>query len=968
MLFVLTLSVMMGVFLWVMDDYGNKVLLDVAKKQVRQSGESMVSVLGKRLTIAESVVSSIASAAEVLPSRDDQHHQIIKPLIDHDNSAHFIAGGGVWPQPFLYQSNQKQRSFFWGRNQEGELEYFDDYNDPDGAGYHNEEWYVPSHFLAPGQYYWSKSYMDPYSHESMVTVTTPMYKGKQFYGATTIDLSLDGMSELLATESAKFGGYAYALDRNGTFISHPDESVSKKIIKGKDGESDIQFTNIKEVAENNPNMPDVTVGLLEKENVSRLNKNMNKKAIFLDANSYQIDIFEAHRIISTLEDPLKYKTYGETFIQEFMSKRDPVLNQPVLLNVFHVPKTYWKVIMVTPMDRVTATSDKITQAVVTAFIYVIVLGLLIGLIAIHFILIKPINKMHKQISHDASNDGFIEGVDNGELGALAKRFNQNRSELIEANKELEKSVERAEQATVAKTQFLANMSHEIRTPMNGVKGMLDLLDKSQLTEQQRHYTAVAKSSSDSLLVLINDILDFSKIESGKLDIESIDFNIRHTLNEFFTSMVHLAENKDVELILDLSGLEIEWIKGDPGRIRQILTNLISNAIKFTSKGFILVKIGVKDVNDMGLILYGSVTDTGIGIQKDKLNGLFDSFSQVDASTTREYGGTGLGLSISKQLCELMEGSISVKSDLGVGSRFEFTLTLTKSKNHYDVNQSRVLQNKVVLVNDNNPNSQKVVCNLLRARGAEVETANTVEDICQCISINKFDLVLLDIRQLESRPSIKDDLVKIKTVSEKTGTRLVGLTLAISDKTREDYKNLGCDQIIPKPVTDISMDLTLKSMYSEGNYESDFSVDDDLLAKLNHKLSDEEIKILLVEDNLINQEVALGLLEEINLSADVAQNGMEALELLTAENSEPHYNIVLMDCQMPVMDGYEATRKVRLFEAKTGLKSIPIIAMTANAMIGDEEKCLSAGMSDYISKPIDIDILNEKIHQWAIRSN
>ena len=963
-LFVMMLLVMMGVFLWVMDNYGNQVLLDVAKRQVRQSGEAMVSVLGKRLTIAESVVSSMANVAEVLPPNNKQHHKIIKPIIDHDNSEHFIAGGGIWPEPNLYQKNKKRRSFFWGRNQSNQLEYFDDYNDPNGTGYHNEEWYAPSRLLKPGQFYWSRSYMDPYSHESMVTVTAPMYRDDKFYGATTIDLSLDGMSDLLANESKKFDGYAYALDRNGTFISYPDDSISKKIVMTEAGEPEIQFTNIQDAAQKDSNIPDVTATLLRSENVSRLNKVMNLRAQSLASDSYQINIYEAHRIISTLEDPLKFKTYGDTFIKEFVIEKDHILLKPVIMNVFHVPKTYWKVILVTPMDSVTATSDKITEAVVTGFIYVIVIGLLIGLIAIHIMLIRPINKMYAQVSLNKGGSGVIDGVTSGELGALAKQFNDNNRALIEANTELEQSVVKAEQATVAKTQFLANMSHEIRTPMNGVNGMLDLLQKSQLTEQQQHYAKVAKSSSDSLLVLINDILDFSKIESGKLDIESIDFNIRESLNDFFTSMVHLAEKKDIELVLDLSGLELEWIKGDPGRIRQILTNLVSNAIKFTASGHVLVKIGVKDVNEMGLILYGSVTDSGIGIEKEKLDGLFDSFSQVDASTTREYGGTGLGLSISKQLCELMQGSISVKSKIGKGSRFEFTLTLNKSINQIHRKVSRLLNDKVILVNDNNEFSQRVICQLLRARGAEVETAKDVNEICHYIASNKFDIVIVDIRQIGNRSSIKSDLIEIKIETEKTGTRMLGLTLAISEQTKDDFKRLGCDQIIPKPVTDTSLDLALKNLYSNDSKEINTDIDEELLSNLDRKKSPDDIKILLVEDNLINQEVALGMLEGINLTADVVSNGQEALDKITGGNGHIKYHLVLMDCQMPVMDGYDSTRNIRIHEAKMGLSNIPIIAMTANAMKGDEEKCLAAGMSDYISKPIDQSVLKEKIDKWT----
>ena len=805
---------MMGVFLLIMDSYGNRVLLNVAKEQVRQSGESIVSVLGKRLTIAETIVNSMANVAESLPANEQLHHQILKPIVDYDESENYIAGGGVWPEPYLYLKQIERRSFFWGRNQEKTLEYFDDYNLPDGNGYHNEEWYVPSALLKKGQVYWSRSYMDPYSHQAMVTVTAAMFRNNKHYGAATIDLSLDGLSQLLAAESAKFGGYAYALDRNGTFISYPDESISKKVTVQENGETTTQFTNIKDVSKNNNNIPDVTKALLQTENISRLNENMNIKAQALAAKSYQIDLFEAHRIISTLEDPLKYKNYGDTFIKEFIIKLDPILHKPVIMNVFHIPKTYWKVIMVTPMDQVTATSDGITDAVITGFIYVIAIGLFIGLIAIHLILIHPLNKIYHQISGKNKKGQLITGINKGELGALAQRFNDNTSDLIAANSELKQSVIKAEQATIAKTQFLANMSHEIRTPMNGVNGMLSLLQKSQLTQQQKHYANVAKSSADNLLVLINDILDFSKIESGKLDLENIDFNIRESLNDFFTSMVHLAENKNVELVLDLSGLELEWIKGDPGRIRQILSNLISNAIKFTENGYVLVKIGVKDVNEMGLILYGSVLDTGIGIQSDKLDLLFESFSQVDASTTREYGGTGLGLSISKQLCELMQGSISVKSKLGEGSKFEFTLTLDKSVKDKNKDLDRYVEYKSVLIYDENSHSEKILYGLLEKRGAKVVTVNKIDQLLEALNTPLYDILFMDIRRLDFDSKVESDLKEIKNACVRSNTKLIGLVLATSAKTEGDYAAMGCDQIVPKPIIDSTIDAVIRSLYSK----------------------------------------------------------------------------------------------------------------------------------------------------------
>jgi signal transduction histidine kinase/CheY-like chemotaxis protein len=964
LLFVTMLLVMLAVFLMVMEQYGNRVLLDVAKQQVRQSGESMVAVLGKRLTIAESTVNAMANAAESLPAIDQLHHQVIKPIIDYDDSDHFIAGGGIWPEPFLYDEKKARYSFFWGRNQQGELKFFDDYNNPKADGYHFEEWYSPSYLLKPGQIYWSRSYMDPYSLESMVTVAAPMFKNGEFYGAATLDLTLDGMDKLLAEESAKFGGYAYVLDRNGTFISYPDESVSKRHILTVDGKDEVQFTNISDVAKKKSGVQDVTAALLEIENISRLNKEMNLKALALASYSHNIGTYEAHRIISTIEDPLKLKSYGETFLKEFITEFDSIFKQPVLINVFHVPNAYWKVITVIPIDRVNQTSDRITKAVVTSFILVIVLGLLIGLFSIQIILINPIKKMQYQISEEG--EGIITDIDSSELGDLALRFNTNNSALISANSELEKSVNKAEQATLAKAQFLANMSHEIRTPMNGVTGMLNLLQDSKLTEQQMHYANVAINSADSLLILINDILDFSKIESGKMDIECINFNIRDALMEFFPSMHHLADQKGLDLILDLTGLEVDWIKSDLGRIRQILTNLISNAVKFTSDGHVLVKISIKDVNEMGLILFASVTDTGIGIPEDKISTLFDSFSQVDESTTRKFGGTGLGLSISEQLCELMEGSISAKSKLDEGSRFDFTLKLEIGEIIYSEDIATVLNNKKIIVYDNNTKKDSELIEILKLCGAQVISNEFEKDLISSLE-SPFDFLLVNIKKINKNYDTRQEFKNIKNICLKNKIKVVGLTTVISPTYAEYYEDLGCDKVLLLPITeDALMSMTQHQRERKKvvrQVVSKFQLEE----KFNKKYTLADAKILLVEDNMINQEVALGLLREMSILPDICSNGLVAVNTIVENLNDIEYDIILMDCQMPVMDGYEATRQIRLHEKKTTGKHIPIIAMTANAMKGDRELCIDAGMNDYISKPINVPLLQNKLMEWFEKS-
>jgi CheY-like chemotaxis protein len=487
--------------------------------------------------------------------------------------------------------------------------------------------------------------------------------------------------------------------------------------------------------------------------------------------------------------------------------------------------------------------------------------------------------------------------------------------------------------------------------MNGVSGMLELLQGTELSEQQKHYVGVASTSSKSLLVLINDILDFSKIESGKLDVECIEFNIRDKLNELISSMLHLANAKNLELILDLSGLEVYNIKSYPGRVGQILTNLFSIGIKFTNDGYVRVKISIKDTNEFGLILYGSVTDTGVGIKQGKRAELFDSFTQVDASTTRTHGGTGLGLAICKQLCELMNGSISVSSEFGEGSRFEFTLLLEQSEHTIIDSAHNVLKDKSILIYQKNNNDHQILMDFLNKRGGEVKTEKYVNEIINELNLNKFDYLFIDVIKTMQDVISREELKELKLACIKYGTEMIGMTPVISPKYKKYYTDQGCDQVILVPFTDDALDaMVSKQTIIPANTrlmgDPDQSLDDDAIN--HHKIPSQavikgrhlsDVNVLLVEDNMINQVVAMGLLNQFDVSPDIVGNGLEAVNVIADNSHAIQYDIILMDCQMPVMDGYEATRQIRKHEHENNKAPIPIIAMTANTMKGDREKCI-----------------------------
>jgi len=530
-----------------------------------------------------------------------------------------------------------------------------------------------------------------------------------------------------------------------------------------------------------------------------------------------------------------------------------------------------------------------------------------------------------------------------------------------------------------KSEFLASMSHEIRTPMNGVLGMLGLLLDGTLSAEQEHKAIIAQSSAESLLLLINDILDFSKVEAGKLELEIIDFNIRDMLGEFAESMALTAQEKKLEIILDVMQIEHSMVKGDPGRIRQVFTNIVGNSIKFTHDGEIIIR--AKSLNHVGnnLVLHFEVEDTGIGIPEDKIDNLFSAFTQVDASTTRKYGGTGLGLSISQKLVELMGGKISVKSVVDIGSVFMFDISLEES------HRSLLVQPKVdtsllnLLVVDDNATNREVLREQLEHWGASVTEAESAEQalsLCEQVIMNP-DKPLFDVAFLDMQMPKMDGATLGKTLRENpcySKMKLVMMTSISQGNGPDFFAKLGFCAFFPKPATtsDLFKALAVVVDDSEALAQATPLVTHDYLETLTDDNSEcdtsipqwpENMRVLLVEDNRINQLVALAVLKQFDLTADIANHGGEALKILADTPEESSYTIVLMDCQMPEMDGYETSQKIREGAVGQHYIDIPIIAMTANAMKGDKDKCLAAGMSDYLTKPINTDRLLLKLKYW-----
>ncbi|MCK9394932.1 MAG: response regulator [Methylobacter sp.] len=532
----------------------------------------------------------------------------------------------------------------------------------------------------------------------------------------------------------------------------------------------------------------------------------------------------------------------------------------------------------------------------------------------------------------------------GEMIALALLQHQ-------ANASLEAARDAALQVAQAKTEFLANMSHEIRTPMNGVLGMLDLLQDTQLSREQWDLVEIAANSAESLLTIINDILDFSKLEAGKIELEQIEFNLQDLVEEVCSLLSSRAHSKGLELNCFLpASLPLRW-HGDPTRIRQVLTNLIGNAVKFTEQGEVSVKVSVPENNEAGLRF--EVVDTGIGITAEAQTRLFQAFSQADSSTSRRYGGTGLGLSISKDLVVLMDGSIGVESALGQGANFWFTLPLEPVANDVPVPQANFIDKRALIVDDNATN-RMILNHYLSNWGFTLSEADNgpaalAELEAAALRNEPYDLLLSDMQMPDMDGFALDRAIAGKPAIADTPRILLSSGSIGSEAER---RASGFTQSLLKPVRQSQLfDAIIDALQLSGQKTA-------AVAKVKEALPDYSgNRVLVVEDNKVNQKVILSQLAKFQLKPDLANNGQVALDMLERQA----YDLVFMDCQMPVMDGYEATRIFR--EREDGKPRTPITALTAHASAGEREKCLSAGMDDYLSKPASRADLAVVLARW-----
>lgn len=966
------LALVIGATYFAIQAAAERILVEQAEKLHREIGQKIVLKLGERVAGTEALTRSLAKLGSSLPREESIYWDVLPELLNSEEGVpagnRLIAGGGIWPEPGEFEEGVARRSFFWSRDAEGTLVYYDDYNEPSGAGYHNEEWYVPARYLDPGEVYWSKSYMDPYSFVPMVTCTAPFWREGRFAGVATIDLRLDGISEFMAAQAKQIDGYAFAVDRNNRLISFPDAELGKRTHEDDSGNEVVEYRLVGEVAPGSPSFSGIaeriekfsTVGPQGKS--SAVSGESTWLAAKIAAESYQIDEEEALRIA----DSLMLRDGAVGHVEQFRIERELFLGQSSLISLFSVPSTNWKVLVAMPSEY----SDKAVAHVVGR-----VSKTVLGVVALICVLLyaylwynmfSPVKALRGEVRKLAlagRSGARLELEGDDELGRIAYWFNQRSDQLNKAlaelklsNSSLEDAKLAAESASRTKNVFLASMSHEIRTPMNAIIGLAALLSEMDMGKDQKNFVDTIRTSSESLLSLINDILDYTKIEANELDLEEVEFDLREIMEEL-SGMVSLqAEEKGLGLSCYLQTNVEGHLMGDPSRLRQILLNLATNAIKFTISGRVDISGSCIEDCDTHCTLEFCVKDTGIGIPESAFDGLFESFRQVDSSTTRKFGGTGLGLAICKRLCDKMGGRIGVSSKQGLGSEFTFSVTLAKAP---ESERQEVLDLEVdgwsAYVVDNDWPHGEMLQSELRWYGIDSKLFNDLSEMESALG-NQRNQVVVFAGQVHglSHEQLLKNLVRMDAtnlmgvVSFSSTVRSYALNpsvkASLADTLDKPFSRSGLGRCIRKVGSGDMGEVELDGRREEDGIYTGYSV-------------------LLVEDHPVNQKVASRMLTTMGITCSVAGDGQEAVDMVKRAEK---LDAIIMDWQMPVMDGLDAARCIRKMDGWRA--HIPIVAMTANAMHGDREKCIGAGMDDYISKPVVPEDLREVLGRVLTRSD
>jgi signal transduction histidine kinase/CheY-like chemotaxis protein len=634
-------------------------------------------------------------------------------------------------------------------------------------------------------------------------------------------------------------------------------------------------------------------------------------------------------------DEALYSEITDTSIIQYRLLRD-VFNDPAVVLEVSKPR------------RITQIGSATVRTSTMFLVAASAVFLLSGWIFLQRLIVTPVQRLKEQmlgIRHGGDLNIVVDTSRSDEVGLLAGEFSELTLKLGQAQQELEKARDDAIAMSNTKSEFLARMSHEIRTPMNGVLGMTELLQDTQLGPKQQRFAQTIRESAESLLDIINDILDFSRMEAGKLRLELIDVDLRNILEETIDSLANVAYGKNIELINIVPPDLHTTVHADPGRLRQVLTNLVGNAIKFTEEGEVVLSVSTTEIDAENVKVLFEIKDTGIGIKPDKQTVIFDSFAQEDGSTTRLYGGTGLGLAISKQLVDLMGGDLTLESTPGKGSTFSFSLLMKKgsASDYRPSTHPGILAGAKILIVDDNATNREILGHQLTTWRAYTDSAASASDALSILESavaagDAHDLAILDMHMPH-----KDGMAlagEIRDNSDFADVKLIILSSVATPLSDDALADLNIAGQLTKPIRQSQL------------YDSLMVVlRGETVAQSHSNLKIASIKalsgcVLLAEDNLVNQAVAVGMLEAMGLSVIVSANGQDAIQKVS---SEP-IDAILMDCQMPGMDGFQATKTIRRMQRESGTAPTPIIAVTANALKGDRELCLAAGMDDYLTKP------------------
>ncbi len=653
---------------------GRPLLESFGQRSQFQQGQNIALALEKRLAQIEGIAQSMATAGVNLPKDEGLFHSVVPSILNQLGKDSLIAGGGIWPEPNVYQQGLIRRSFFWGRGAKGELAYFDDYNDPSGPGYHNEEWYVPARLLKPGEVYWSKSYTDPYSLQPMVTCTAPMFQNGHFVGVATVDLKLDMVSLVLERLANGLDAYAFVVDRNNKFIAYP---YPNRVMTERDteGNKTPDFIYARELADIQRSFTVFSQRLSAIENKQLAHFEDRSDHYDVNVNllangSYQIDANEARRIAAHL-----WKGDGAAGfpvkVDDFEVARDSILGESASVVVFQMLNTNWKVVAVFRRSSFMVPSEVVSKQLV---IYTSLATLLFGLIAYILLrqrILKPIRSMVLQLAHAVSSnqeDTFtLKYANRDELGILAYWFNK-RSHQLELTRD------HAKEANSAKTDFLAKMSHELRTPLNSILGFSRrLIENLRGDISDFHFGALERINANGtqLLQLINDILDVTAIESGLVKLHYNYHSANELMDEVKQEVAMLTKEKNLEFRVFTTDNNIS-IYCDKVKVIQVLSNLLSNAVKATARGY--VRLRSFQLENRPEYIAFEVSDSGVGISEVDKKKLFKQFSQLDDKIAAERG-TGIGLFLVHKYVQMHKGDVTFTSTLGEGSTFTIWLPI-----------------------------------------------------------------------------------------------------------------------------------------------------------------------------------------------------------------------------------------------------------------------------------------------------